>query len=229
MYSTYETGALGLSPDCEADPSDRKKAIILGGGPNRIGQGIEFDYCCCHAAFALDQIGVESIMVNCNPETVSTDYDTSDRLYFEPLTTEDVLELIEVEASRGELIGVIVQFGGQTPLKLSHPLEKAGVPILGTTPDAIDLAEDRERFQGLLHALKIAQPINAIARSPEEAVEGARRVGFPVVIRPSYVLGGRAMEIVRDEEQLARYIRDAVKVSGEAPVLIDAYLSRATE
>ena len=201
MYSTYETGALGQPPECESDPTARRKAIILGGGPNRIGQGIEFDYCCCHAAFALAEIGVESIMVNCNPETVSTDYDTSDRLYFEPLTAEDVLELIDVEASKGELIGVIVQFGGQTPLKLAHPLEQAGVPILGTTPDAIDLAEDRERFQGLLTRLKIAQPINAIARTPEEAFEGARRVGYPVVIRPSYVLGGRAMEIVRDEER----------------------------
>ncbi|MGA0599721.1 carbamoyl-phosphate synthase large subunit [Caulobacter sp. KR2-114] len=229
MYSTYETGSLGQPPECESDPSDKKKAIILGGGPNRIGQGIEFDYCCCHAAFALDQIGVESIMVNCNPETVSTDYDTSDRLYFEPLTAEDVLELIAVEQSKGTLLGVIVQFGGQTPLKLAHPLEQAGIPILGTTPDAIDLAEDRERFQQLLHRLEIAQPINAIARSAEEAFDGARRVGFPVVIRPSYVLGGRAMEIVRDEEQLARYIRDAVKVSGDSPVLIDQYLSRATE
>ena len=229
MYSTYESGALGQAPQCESEPSGRKKAIILGGGPNRIGQGIEFDYCCCHAAFAMDEIGVESIMVNCNPETVSTDYDTSDRLYFEPLTAEDVLELIETEASNGEVLGVIVQFGGQTPLKLAGALEAAGVPILGTSPDAIDLAEDRERFQKLLHALDIAQPVNAIARTPEEALEGARRIGFPVVIRPSYVLGGRAMEIVRDEEQLHRYIRDAVKVSGESPVLIDQYLSRATE
>jgi carbamoyl-phosphate synthase large subunit len=229
MYSTYETGTLGQPPQCESEPSDRKKAIILGGGPNRIGQGIEFDYCCCHAAFAMDQIGVESIMVNCNPETVSTDYDTSDRLYFEPLTAEDVLELIETERASGELLGVIVQFGGQTPLKLAKALEAAGVPILGTSPDAIDLAEDRERFQQLLHELGIAQPINAIARTPEEAFEGARKVGFPVVIRPSYVLGGRAMEIVRDDEQLGRYIRDAVKVSGESPVLIDQYLSRATE
>jgi carbamoyl-phosphate synthase large subunit len=229
MYSTYEAGALGQAPECEAAPSDARKAIILGGGPNRIGQGIEFDYCCCHAAFALAEVGVESIMVNCNPETVSTDYDTSDRLYFEPLTAEDVLELIETEASRGELLGVIVQFGGQTPLKLAHPLEEAGVPILGTSPDAIDLAEDRERFQQLLHQLAIAQPINAIARTPQEAFEGARRVGFPVVIRPSYVLGGRAMEIVRDEEQLARYIGGAVEVSGASPVLIDQYLSRATE
>jgi carbamoyl-phosphate synthase large subunit len=229
MYSTYEVGALGQIPDDESEPSDRQKAIILGMGPNRIGQGIEFDYCCCHAAFALDDIGVESIMVNCNPETVSTDYDTSDRLYFEPLTAEDVLELIEVERSRGELLGVIVQFGGQTPLKLAKPLEDAGIPILGTSPDAIDLAEDRERFQQLLHRLKIAQPENAIARSAEEAFEGAHKVGYPVVIRPSYVLGGRAMEIVRDDEQLDRYIRTAVQVSGDSPVLIDQYLSRATE
>jgi len=229
MYSTYESGALGQRPDCESEPSDRKKAIILGGGPNRIGQGIEFDYCCCHAAFALDEIGVESIMVNCNPETVSTDYDTSDRLYFEPLTAEDVLELIKVEQTRGELLGVIVQFGGQTPLKLAAALEEAGIPILGTSPDAIDLAEDRERFQQLLHKLNIAQPVNAIARSRDEAFAGAHKVGYPVVIRPSYVLGGRAMEIVRDDEQLERYITTAVQVSGDSPVLIDQYLSRATE
>jgi carbamoyl-phosphate synthase large subunit len=229
MYSTYESGALGQIPDCESEPSDARKAIILGGGPNRIGQGIEFDYCCCHAAFALDEIGVESIMVNCNPETVSTDYDTSDRLYFEPLTAEDVLELIETERTRGELIGVIVQFGGQTPLKLAKALEDAGIPILGTSPDAIDLAEDRERFQQLLHRLKIAQPINALARSRDEAFEAAHQVGYPVVIRPSYVLGGRGMEIVRDDEQLERYINTAVQVSGDSPVLIDQYLSRATE
>jgi len=229
MYSTYESGALGQVPDCESEPSDLKKAIILGGGPNRIGQGIEFDYCCCHAAFALDEIGVESIMVNCNPETVSTDYDTSDRLYFEPLTAEDVLELIETERARGELLGVIVQFGGQTPLKLAKPLEDAGIPILGTSPDAIDLAEDRERFQQLLHKLKIAQPVNALARSRDEAFEAAHKVGYPVVIRPSYVLGGRAMEIVRDDEQLERYITTAVQVSGDSPVLLDQYLSRATE
>jgi carbamoyl-phosphate synthase large subunit len=229
MYSTYETGALGQIPDCESEPSGAKKAIILGGGPNRIGQGIEFDYCCCHAAFALDEIGVESIMVNCNPETVSTDYDTSDRLYFEPLTAEDVLELIETERANGELIGVIVQFGGQTPLKLAKPLEDAGIPILGTSPDAIDLAEDRERFQQLLHKLKIAQPVNALARSREEAFAAAHKVGYPVVIRPSYVLGGRAMEIVRDDEQLERYINTAVQVSGDSPVLLDQYLSRATE
>ncbi|MBL8555667.1 MAG: carbamoyl-phosphate synthase large subunit [Phenylobacterium sp.] len=229
MYSTYETGALGQQPDCESEPSERRKAIILGGGPNRIGQGIEFDYCCVHAAYALDEIGVESIMVNCNPETVSTDYDTSDRLYFEPLTAEDVLELIETERSNGELLGVIVQFGGQTPLKLAKPLEDAGIPILGTSPDAIDLAEDRERFQQLLHRLNIAQPVNALARSRDEAFAAAHKVGYPVVIRPSYVLGGRAMEIVRDDEQLERYIATAVQVSGDSPVLIDQYLSRATE
>ena len=229
MYSTYEASVLGQPAECESLPSERRKAIILGGGPNRIGQGIEFDYCCCHAAFALADLGIESIMVNCNPETVSTDYDTSDRLYFEPLTAEDVLELIHVEQQAGTLLGVIVQFGGQTPLKLAHALEQAGVPILGTTPDAIDLAEDRERFQGLLHRIGLKQPVNAIARSPEEAKAAAHQVGYPVVIRPSYVLGGRAMEIVRDDEQLARYVRDAVRVSGASPVLIDQYLSRATE
>ena len=229
MYSTYETGALGQLPEDESQPSGRRKVIILGGGPNRIGQGIEFDYCCCHAAFALADLGVESIMVNCNPETVSTDYDTSDRLYFEPLTLEDVLELVEVERSRGTLMGVIVQFGGQTPLKLARGLEAAGVPILGTTPDAIDLAEDRERFQGLLHQIGLNQPVNAIARSPEAALAAAHQVGYPVVIRPSYVLGGRAMEIVRDDTGLARYVSQAVQVSGDSPVLIDQYLSRATE
>ena len=229
MYSTYESGALGQAPQCESEPSSAKKAIILGGGPNRIGQGIEFDYCCCHAAFALADIGIESIMVNCNPETVSTDYDTSDRLYFEPLTAEDVLELIAVEMSNGTLAGVIVQFGGQTPLKLAQALEDAGVSILGTSPDAIDLAEDRERFQQLLHKIGIAQPVNGIARSAEEAFAAVRRIGYPVVIRPSYVLGGRAMEIVRDDEQLSRYITSAVQVSGDSPVLIDQYLSRATE
>jgi carbamoyl-phosphate synthase large subunit len=229
LYSTYEGGVLGARAQCEADPSERRKAIILGGGPNRIGQGIEFDYCCCHAAFGLAQIGIESIMVNCNPETVSTDPDTSDRLYFEPLTAEDVLELIAVEASRGELMGVIVQFGGQTPLKLANALEAAGIPILGTSPDAIDLAEDRERFSGLLDRLAIAQPVNGTARSPEEAAAIAERVGYPVVIRPSYVLGGRGMEIVHDATGLVRYITTAVQVSGDAPVLIDQYLSRATE
>ena len=229
MYSTYETGAFGYQPECESRPTAAKKAIILGGGPNRIGQGIEFDYCCCHAAFALADLGVESIMVNCNPETVSTDYDTSDRLYFEPLTAEDVLELIHVEMSKGELLGVIVQFGGQTPLKLAQALEDAGVPILGTSPDAIDLAEDRERFQGLLHRIGLKQPVNAIARSDAEAKAAAHKVGYPVVIRPSYVLGGRAMEIVRDDEGLDRYVTHAVQVSGTSPVLIDQYLSRATE
>ena len=229
MYSTYETGALGQVPQNEADPSDRKKAIILGGGPNRIGQGIEFDYCCCHAAFAFDDIGVESIMVNCNPETVSTDYDTSDRLYFEPLTAEDVLELIDVERSKGELIGVVVQFGGQTPLKLAHALQADGVPILGTTVDSIDLAEDRERFQQMLHDIGLKQPPNGLARSAEEAAQKAEEVGYPVVLRPSYVLGGRGMQIVHDREQLDRYVHEAMQVSGDDPVLIDHYLNRATE
>jgi carbamoyl-phosphate synthase large subunit len=229
MYSTYETGALGQVPENEAAPSTRKKAIILGGGPNRIGQGIEFDYCCCHAAFAFKDLGIEAIMVNCNPETVSTDYDTSDRLYFEPLTAEDVLELIAIEQGTGELIGVVVQFGGQTPLKLAQALEDEGIPILGTSPDAIDLAEDRERFQLLLREIGLAQPVNAIARSSEEAFEAAHKVGYPIVIRPSYVLGGRAMEIIRDDEQLTRYVREAVKVSGDSPVLIDQYLSAAIE
>ncbi len=222
MYSTYDA-------ENEARPSDRQKIIILGGGPNRIGQGIEFDYCCCHACFALHDAGYESIMVNCNPETVSTDYDTSDRLYFESLTTEDVLEIIHTEQSNGTLKGVIVQFGGQTPLKLAAALEKAGVPILGTTPDAIDLAEDRDRFSKLLKKLKLRQPENGIAYSGIEARKIAKRIGFPVVIRPSYVLGGRAMEIVRDDAQLQRYITEAVVVSGNSPVLIDSYLSNAIE
>ncbi|MBU1324849.1 MAG: carbamoyl-phosphate synthase large subunit [Alphaproteobacteria bacterium] len=229
MYSTYETGALGQVPQCEAQPSDRKKAIILGGGPNRIGQGIEFDYCCCHAAFAFADIGVESIMVNCNPETVSTDYDTSDRLYFEPLTAEDVLELIDVERSTGELIGVVVQFGGQTPLKLAHALQEDGVPILGTSVDSIDLAEDRERFQKMLHDIGLMQPPNGLARSAQEAADKADEVGYPVVLRPSYVLGGRGMMIVHDREQLDRYVGEAMRVSGDDPVLIDHYLNRATE
>ncbi|PKQ06144.1 MAG: carbamoyl phosphate synthase large subunit [Alphaproteobacteria bacterium HGW-Alphaproteobacteria-11] len=228
MYSTYETDFDGKA-DCEADPSDRKKAIILGGGPNRIGQGIEFDYCCCHAAFALDEIGIESIMVNCNPETVSTDYDTSDRLYFEPLTAEDVLELIDLEKSKGTLAGVIVQFGGQTPLKLAGDLERAKIPILGTSPDAIDLAEDRDRFKALLEKLGLKQPPNGIARSADEAKAIAERIGYPVVIRPSYVLGGRGMEIVRDAAHLDRYITEAVIVSGKSPVLIDYYLRDAIE
>ncbi|MFY7719084.1 MAG: carbamoyl-phosphate synthase large subunit, partial [Brevundimonas sp.] len=229
MYSTYETGALGQVPQCESNPSDRKKAIILGGGPNRIGQGIEFDYCCCHAAFAFADIGVESIMVNCNPETVSTDYDTSDRLYFEPLTAEDVLELIEVERSSGNLIGVVVQFGGQTPLKLAHALHEDGVPILGTSLDSIDLAEDRERFQVMLHDIGLMQPPNGLARSAQEAADKAEEVGYPVVLRPSYVLGGRGMMIVHDREQLDRYVGEAMRVSGDDPVLIDHYLNRATE
>jgi carbamoyl-phosphate synthase large subunit len=229
MYSTYESGAFGQDPDCEAEPTQNKKAIILGGGPNRIGQGIEFDYCCCHAAFAFKDLGIEAIMVNCNPETVSTDYDTSDRLYFEPLTNEDVLELISVEQRAGTLLGVVVQFGGQTPLKLAQALEDEGIPILGTSPDAIDLAEDRERFQHLLRDIGLKQPNNAIARSADEAFTAAHSVGYPIVIRPSYVLGGRAMEIIRDDEQLTRYVTEAVKVSGTSPVLIDQYLSAAIE
>ncbi|MBU3969832.1 MAG: carbamoyl-phosphate synthase large subunit, partial [Alphaproteobacteria bacterium] len=229
MYSTYETGALGQAPQCESNPTDRKKAIILGGGPNRIGQGIEFDYCCCHAAFAFADIGVESIMVNCNPETASTDYDTSDRLYFEPLTAEDVLELIDVERSNGNLIGVVVQFGGQTPLKLAHALQEDGVPILGTSVDSIDLAEDRERFQVMLTDIGLMQPPNGLARSAEEAAQKADEVGYPVVLRPSYVLGGRGMVIVHDREQLDRYVGEAMRVSGDDPVLIDHYLNRATE
>jgi len=229
MYSTYETGAVGQIPECESRPSDRRKAIILGGGPNRIGQGIEFDYCCCHAAFAFAEIDVESIMVNCNPETVSTDYDTSDRLYFEPLTAEDVLELIDVERSKGELIGVVVQFGGQTPLKLAHALQEDGVPILGTSVDSIDLAEDRERFQVMLHDIGLMQPPNGLARSAQEAADKADEVGYPVVLRPSYVLGGRGMMIVHDREQLDRYVGEAMRVSGDDPVLIDHYLNRATE
>ena len=227
MYSTYE--GVNQPVECEARPSDREKIIILGGGPNRIGQGIEFDYCCVHAVFALREAGYEAIMVNCNPETVSTDYDTSDRLYFEPLTAEDVLEIVRLEQSNGSLKGLIVQFGGQTPLKLAAELEAAGVPILGTTPDAIDLAEDRYRFQQLLQQLNLKHPPNGIATSTEEAHEIAARIGFPVVVRPSYVLGGRAMEIVRDESQLDRYMREAVKVSGESPVLVDGYLADAIE
>ncbi|WP_112873706.1 carbamoyl-phosphate synthase large subunit [Paracoccus endophyticus] len=228
MYSTYEMPAMG-EVECEARPSDRTKVVILGGGPNRIGQGIEFDYCCCHACFALTDAGYETIMVNCNPETVSTDYDTSDRLYFEPLTLEHVLEILRVEQENGTLHGVIVQFGGQTPLKLANALEAEGIPILGTSPDAIDLAEDRERFQKLLNDLGLRQPVNGIARSRDEAREIAARVGFPLVIRPSYVLGGRAMEIVRDMDHLDRYITHAVQVSGKNPVLLDSYLSGAIE
>ncbi len=228
MYSTYESSAMG-DVECEARPSDKKKVVILGGGPNRIGQGIEFDYCCCHACFALTDAGYETIMINGNPETVSTDYDTSDRLYFEPLTLEHVLEILRKEQENGTLHGVIVQFGGQTPLKLANALEAEGIPILGTTPDAIDLAEDRERFQKLLHDLKLKQPINGIAGSDAQAVAIAERIGFPLVIRPSYVLGGRAMEIVRDIDHLKRYITEAVSVSGKNPVLLDSYLSGAIE
>jgi len=218
MYSTYEE-------ECESEPTDRKKIIVLGGGPNRIGQGIEFDYCCVHAALALREDGFETIMVNCNPETVSTDYDTSDRLYFEPLTLEDVLEIVDKEKP----VGVIVQFGGQTPLKLARDLEKYGVPIIGTTPDSIDVAEDRERFQKLLHKLKLLQPPNRTARSAPEAIKHAEAIGYPVVVRPSYVLGGRAMEIVHQQADLERYMREAVKVSNDSPVLLDRYLSDAIE
>jgi carbamoyl-phosphate synthase large subunit len=227
MYSTYE-GGFG-TPQCEANPAEREKIIILGGGPNRIGQGIEFDYCCVHAAYALRDAGVETIMVNCNPETVSTDYDTSDRLYFEPLTAEDVIALVRKEQERGTLLGCIVQYGGQTPLKLSQALAKAAIPILGTSADAIDIAEDRQRFQQLLHSLGLRQPENGIARSAEEAETVTERIGYPVVIRPSYVLGGRAMEIVYDRNALHRYMREAVRVSGENPVLIDRYLNDAIE
>ena len=218
MYSTYEE-------ETEAEPTDREKIMVLGGGPNRIGQGIEFDYCCVHAALAMREDGFETIMVNCNPETVSTDYDTSDRLYFEPLTLEDVLEIVAVEKPKG----VIVQYGGQTPLKLARDLEAAGVPIIGTSPDSIDLAEDRERFQRLLQKLDLRQPPNRAARSEDEAEKLASEIGYPLVVRPSYVLGGRAMEIVRDEDDLRRYMRDAVSVSNDAPVLLDRFLDDAIE
>jgi carbamoyl-phosphate synthase large subunit len=218
MYSTYEE-------ECEAAPSNKKKIMILGGGPNRIGQGIEFDYCCVHAAFAMREDGYETIMVNCNPETVSTDYDTSDRLYFEPVTLEDVLEIVALEKP----VGVIVQYGGQTPLKLARDLEKAGVPIIGTTPDAIDKAEDRERFQKMLQELGLKQPPNRTARTPDEAIRLALEIGYPLVVRPSYVLGGRAMEIVQEQSQLERYMREAVKVSNESPVLLDRFLNDALE
>ena len=228
MYSTYEGGLFG-EPENEAAPSAARKIVILGGGPNRIGQGIEFDYCCCHACFALDAAGFETIMINCNPETVSTDPDTSDRLYFEPLTAEDVLEILDVERSNGTLVGVIVQFGGQTPLKLAQALQDAGIPILGTSPDSIDLAEDRERFSDLVEQLGLLQPANGMARSRDEAVAVAARIGYPVLIRPSYVLGGRAMEIVDSQAQLDDYIATAVKVSGDSPVLIDQYLRDAIE
>jgi len=228
MYSTYEAPSFG-EPECESMVSDRKKVVILGGGPNRIGQGIEFDYCCVHACFALAEQGYETIMVNCNPETVSTDYDTSDRLYFEPLTAEDVLEILRVEQQSGELAGVIVQFGGQTPLKLAQALEDAGIPILGTSPDAIDHAEDRERFARLVNKLRLKQPDNGIAYTRDEAAAVASRIGYPVLLRPSFVLGGRAMEIVDSEAQLDDYIKTAVNVSGDSPVLVDQYLRDAIE
>ncbi|HYT97006.1 MAG TPA: carbamoyl-phosphate synthase large subunit, partial [Casimicrobiaceae bacterium] len=218
MYSTYED-------ECEAAPTDRKKIIVLGGGPNRIGQGIEFDYCCVHAAMALREDGYETIMINCNPETVSTDYDTSDRLYFEPLTLEDVLEIVHIEKP----LGVIVQFGGQTPLKLARDLEKYGVPIIGTSPDMIDMAEDRERFQQLLQRLELLQPPNRTARTEEAAIKAAEEIGYPLVVRPSYVLGGRAMEIVHEPRDLERYMREAVKVSNDSPVLLDRFLNDAIE
>ena len=218
MYSTYEE-------ECEANPSGRDKIMVLGGGPNRIGQGIEFDYCCVHAALAMREDGYETIMVNCNPETVSTDYDTSDRLYFEPVTLEDVLEIVRVEQPKG----VIVQYGGQTPLKLARELEAAGVPIIGTSPEAIDRAEDRERFQQMVERLNLIQPANATVRSEEEAVRAANKIGYPLVVRPSYVLGGRAMEIVYQEDELKRYLRDAVKVSNDSPVLLDHFLNCAIE
>ena len=218
LYSTYED-------ECEAAPTDRRKVIVLGGGPNRIGQGIEFDYCCVHASFALREDGYETIMVNCNPETVSTDYDTSDRLYFEPLTLEDVLEIVELEKP----FGVIVQYGGQTPLKLARALEAAGVPIIGTSPDSIDIAEDRERFQKLLNRLGLRQPPNRTARTEAEAIQLAQEIGYPLVVRPSYVLGGRAMEVVHEQRDLERYMRDAVKVSNDSPVLLDRFLNDAIE
>jgi carbamoyl-phosphate synthase large subunit len=218
MYSTYED-------ECEAHPTDRRKVIVLGGGPNRIGQGIEFDYCCVHAALALREDGYETIMVNCNPETVSTDYDTSDRLYFEPLTLEDVLEIVHVEKP----LGVIVQYGGQTPLKLARDLEANGVPIIGTTPDMIDMAEDRERFQQMLHRLGLRQPPNRTARTEADALKAAEEIGYPLVVRPSYVLGGRAMEIVHEQRDLERYMREAVKVSNDSPVLLDRFLNDAIE
>ncbi|MGH6954644.1 MAG: carbamoyl-phosphate synthase large subunit, partial [Alphaproteobacteria bacterium] len=228
MYSTYEADGVG-GAECEAEASARQKIIILGGGPNRIGQGIEFDYCCIHAVYALSEAGYETIMVNCNPETVSTDYDTSDRLYFEPLTVEDVLEIVRVERQNGTLLGVLVQFGGQTPLKLAAALERAKVPILGTSPDAIDLAEDRERFQKLLSKLGLKQPPNGVAHSVEEAERVAAEIAYPVLIRPSYVLGGRGMRIAHDRASLNRYMREAVRVSGDDPVLIESYLQDAVE
>jgi len=229
MYSTYEENIFSRTEGCESRPSQKKKVIILGSGPNRIGQGIEFDYCCVHASYALKEIGVESIMINCNPETVSTDYDTSDRLYFEPLTEENVLEIVKKEKSKGIFLGIIVQFGGQTPLKLCKALKESKIPILGTSPDAIDLAEDRKRFKELLVKIKLKQPRNGIAKNKKEAITIAKEIGFPIVIRPSYVLGGRAMEIVYQEKLLKSYIDEAMQVSGNSPVLIDRYLKDAIE
>jgi len=230
MYSTYET-PVGGTVECESRPTDKKKIVILGGGPNRIGQGIEFDYCCCHAAFSLSERGFETIMVNCNPETVSTDYDTSDRLYFEPLTAEDVFEIVATESSNGAVEGVIVQFGGQTPLKLANKLVEAHVPLLGTSADAIDLAEDRKRFQVLLHELGLKQPRNATAMTADETIAAAKEIGYPVILRPSYVLGGRGMVVVADETQLKQNVQsgELFKISGDNPVLIDGFLHHATE
>ena len=228
MYSTYEAPAFGAPAD-ESDPSDRRKIVILGGGPNRIGQGIEFDYCCVHACFALSEAGFETIMVNCNPETVSTDYDTSDRLYFEPLTAEDVLEILAREMVKGELVGVIVQFGGQTPLNLAADLERHGVPIIGTSPKSIELAEDRKLFSALLDQLGLKQAEAGTAVSEDEAVEIAARIGYPVLVRPSFVLGGRAMMIVYDDDELRRYMREAVEASPERPILVDRFLEGAVE
>ncbi len=228
MYSTYEAPSFG-EPECESQPTDARKVVILGGGPNRIGQGIEFDYCCVHACFALRDAGFETIMVNCNPETVSTDYDTSDRLYFEPLTAEDVLEVLHKEMENGELVGVIVQFGGQTPLNLARALKSAGVPILGTSPDNIDLAEDRERFAALVERLGLRQPNNGIATDREQAAAIAARVGYPVLMRPSFVLGGRAMEVVETPAALDAYLRDNAGALRGGPVLIDQYLRDAVE
>jgi len=245
MYSCYEVASCKLqvagdkelatcnlqpaTAECEANPTDRTKIIILGGGPNRIGQGIEFDYCCVHAAYALKEAGYETIMINCNPETVSTDYDTSDRLYFEPLTAEDVIAIVRKEQENGKLLGVIVQFGGQTPLKLAKSLEAVGIPIIGTSPDSIDMAEDRERFQQLLHKLKLRQPANHICKSVDEVIEQAQKIGYPVVVRPSYVLGGRAMAIIHDPETLKSYTSEIVKSFGDGPILIDSYLKDAIE
>jgi carbamoyl-phosphate synthase large subunit len=228
LYSSYEPPSID-GPQSEDEATDRTKVVILGGGPNRIGQGIEFDYCCVHAVYALREAGYETIMVNCNPETVSTDYDTADRLYFEPLTPETVIEIVRREQANGKVLGVICQFGGQTPLRLAHALADAGIPILGTTPDAIDLAEDRQRFAKLLDKLKLEQPASGTAFSAKEAEEVAAKIGYPVLLRPSYVLGGRAMKIVHSVDQLRGFIAEAVRVSGKNPVLVDSYLQEAIE